>query len=62
MDLAVKALIKTMDTAKPNPSKIEIVVIRKDEKDEVKGNSLKVAEIEQVLKRCGFNVEKMEIE
>ncbi len=30
MDLAIKALVKTMDTAAPSPKKIEILVISKD--------------------------------
>lgn len=33
MDIAIKALVKTMDTSSPQPSKIEIVVISKVGKD-----------------------------
>jgi len=40
LDLAIKALSKTLDTTSPSPDKIEIVTITKKDKDEVKAKNI----------------------
>lgn len=61
LDLGVKALVKTMDTTTPAPNKIEIVIITKEKNTgEVRGKTLKEKEIEDLLKKNGFNVSKQE--
>ena len=56
MNVAIKALVKTMDTSSPQPSKIEIVLISKADKN-VKSKTLTEAEVLALLKANGFNNE-----
>lgn len=59
INLGVKALVKTMDTANPSAKKIEMVVISENPKTgKVEGRTLKEAEIRTLLEENGFNVEK----
>lgn len=55
MSVAIKALVKTMDTTSPSPQKIEIVIISKDQHNEVKSKTLTEAEVLELLKKNGFN-------
>ncbi|KAM3141609.1 hypothetical protein pb186bvf_006214 [Paramecium bursaria] len=56
LNVAIKALVKTMDTSSPQPSKIEIVLISKADKN-VKSKTLTEAEVLALLKANGFNNE-----
>lgn len=55
MELALKALVKTMDTANPKGEKIELLVISKNNEGKVEGKSLSSTEIEKALVDAGFN-------
>ncbi|KRX04743.1 hypothetical protein PPERSA_11799 [Pseudocohnilembus persalinus] len=54
LNLAVKALVKTLDTTNPEAKKIEVQVISKNDKGQIQGRSLPDKEIEQILKNIGF--------
>lgn len=59
IDLGIKALVKTMDTANPSPKKIEMVVISENPATKkVEGRTLKEADIRALLEKNGFNTEK----
>ncbi|CAD8155714.1 unnamed protein product [Paramecium octaurelia] len=61
LDIAIKALVKTMDTSSPQPSKIEIVVISQQGK-EVKSKSYNEKEVLSLLQKNGFSNEQMQQE
>lgn len=44
--MALKALVKTLDTANPKGEKIELLVISKNQNGKVEGKSLSSAEID----------------
>jgi 20S proteasome subunit alpha 3 len=58
MDLAIKALSKTLDTSTPSPEKIEIVTITLKDKDEVKAHTLNDEEIKVLMKKNNLVEEK----
>jgi len=58
LDLAIKALSKTLDTTSPSPDKIEIVTITKKDKDEVKSKTLSETEILNLLKKNNLTGDK----
>jgi len=59
LDLAIKALSKTLDTTNPSPDKIEVVTItKKSKEDEVKAHTLTDAEVITLMKRNNLIEEK----
>eukprot|EP01016_Furgasonia_blochmanni_P003559 TRINITY_DN11401_c0_g1_i1.p1 TRINITY_DN11401_c0_g1~~TRINITY_DN11401_c0_g1_i1.p1 ORF type:complete len:278 (+),score=84.21 TRINITY_DN11401_c0_g1_i1:605-1438(+) len=58
LDLAIKALSKTMDTSSPSAEKIEIVVITKNQDGQIGSRPLAEKDILELLKRNNLNVEK----
>jgi len=59
INLGIKALVKTMDTANPSPKKIELLVISENPvTKKVEGKALNEAEIKALLEENGYTVEK----
>ena len=51
LNLGLNALVKTMDTVAPAPKKIEILLISKNNNQEVTGKFLNLTEVEDLLKK-----------
>jgi len=58
LDLAIKALSKTLDTTSPSPEKIEIVTLTKKSKDEVISHTLTDSEVIALMKKNSLFEEK----
>lgn len=62
ISLALKSLIKTMDTGKPQAKKIEVVILTQNDQGIVSGKSLKESEVAELLQKNGYSQDKMEQE
>eukprot|EP01017_Pseudomicrothorax_dubius_P018620 TRINITY_DN2056_c0_g2_i8.p2 TRINITY_DN2056_c0_g2~~TRINITY_DN2056_c0_g2_i8.p2 ORF type:complete len:231 (-),score=65.51 TRINITY_DN2056_c0_g2_i8:1249-1941(-) len=60
LDLAVKALCKTIDTTNPSPDKLEIMYMTKNEAGELVAKTLNEKEVLELLQRNNFQVKQKE--